>query len=98
MAHRDPREASGASVDPKDLGAKPSVDARAWPATGRGRPGTTIAMSISPRDHAQRASWGHRFASVLIEIRTDEGLVGISTAVGGNATVAIIHGISPHDG
>jgi L-rhamnonate dehydratase len=55
---------------------------------------TVIAnpMSIYPRYHAQRSSWFDTFPQVLVEITTDEGIVGIGTAVGGDASVAIING------
>jgi L-rhamnonate dehydratase len=54
---------------------------------------TTIAnpMSIYPRYHAQRSSWGNRFGRVLVKVTTDDGLVGIAPAVGGDATAAIIN-------
>ena len=53
---------------------------------------TTIAnpMSIYPRYKAERASWGNRFPSIAIRLTTDEGIVGIGTAIGGDASAAII--------
>jgi len=49
-------------------------------------------MSIYPRYRANRSSWFDTFRRVLVEITTDDGLVGLGTAVGGDATVAIVNG------
>lgn len=53
---------------------------------------TTIAnpMSIYPRYHARRSSWTADFPPVLIRVRTDEGVDGVATAFGGDATAAIV--------
>jgi L-rhamnonate dehydratase len=55
---------------------------------------TVIAnpMSIYPRYHAQRASWANGFDSVLVSVSTDGGVTGIASAVGGEATAAIVNG------
>ena len=55
---------------------------------------TVIAnpMSIYPQYHSHRSSWSAGFPNVLISITTDDGLVGIGTASGGEATVAIVNG------
>ena len=55
---------------------------------------TVIAnpMSIYPQYHSHRSSWSDGFPNVLISITTDDGLVGIGTASGGEATVAIVNG------
>jgi L-rhamnonate dehydratase len=54
---------------------------------------TVIAnpMSIYPDYHAQRSSWGNHFPSVLIRIQTDEGVEGLGTAIGGDASAAMIN-------
>ncbi len=55
---------------------------------------TVIAnpMSIYPDYYAKRSSWGNRFATVLVEIATDEVVTGLATAYGGEATAALING------
>jgi L-rhamnonate dehydratase len=54
---------------------------------------TVIAnpMSKYPAYHAQRSSWGNKFPSVIIRISTDDGVEGISTAIGGDASAAMIN-------
>jgi L-rhamnonate dehydratase len=63
------------------------------------RPGSWLAdtimanpMSIYPRYKKERSSWLDTFPRALIEIATDEGLVGLGTATGGEAAAAVING------
>jgi len=75
-----------------------AVEASTFSSSGGGRhpswlSSTVIAnpMSRYPEYHAQRSSWGNTFPSVLVRIQTDQGVEGIGTAIGGNATAAMIN-------
>jgi len=75
-----------------------AVDASTFRSLDGDRPPSWLAngvianpMSIYPRYQAELSSWSHDFAGVLVEIRTDEGVVGIGTAAGGDASVALVN-------